>query len=147
MYPKRAPTGYTWSPEPEIARKHFGFEFWLTVALFLFLAGMIIAQWLFSALVKPLETPGAVRSAATHRRQYRRLRRVWTTWMAGTSPGTSAATTRRLGVSAAPTVTRPSLRYGIAPRAHTVNNQRNGFVPSDLLGGPTCASVRGRRVE
>ena len=62
MYPERAPTGYTWSPEPEIAKKHFGFEFWLTVALFLFLAGMIIAQWFFSALVKPVETPGAIYS-------------------------------------------------------------------------------------
>ena len=40
IYPKRAPTSYTWSPEPEIAKKHFGFEFWLTVGLFLFLAGM-----------------------------------------------------------------------------------------------------------
>jgi hypothetical protein len=53
MHPKSAPTGYARSPEPEIAKKHFGFEFWLTVALFLFAAGMIIAQWLFSALVKP----------------------------------------------------------------------------------------------
>jgi hypothetical protein len=40
MYPKREPTSSTGSPEPEIAKKHFGFEFWLTVALFLFLAGM-----------------------------------------------------------------------------------------------------------
>ena len=55
------------SPEPEIAKKHFGFEFWLTVALFFFVAGIIIAQWLFSALVKPLETPGAV-SSPTHDR-------------------------------------------------------------------------------
>jgi len=67
MYPKRAPTSDTWSPEPEIAKKHFGFEFWLTVALFLFLAGMIIAQWVFSALVKPLETPGAIYSTAHDR--------------------------------------------------------------------------------
>ena len=67
MYPKRAPTSYTRSPEPEIAKKHFGFEFWLTVALFLFLAGMIIAQWVFSALVKPLETPGAIYSPAHDR--------------------------------------------------------------------------------
>jgi hypothetical protein len=68
MYPrKRAPTSYTQSPEPEIAKKHFGFEFWLTVALFLFVAGMIIAQWLFSALVKPLETPGAINSPAHDR--------------------------------------------------------------------------------
>jgi hypothetical protein len=44
IYPKRAPTSYTWSPEPEIAKKHFGFEFWLTAGLFLFLAGMTIAQ-------------------------------------------------------------------------------------------------------
>jgi hypothetical protein len=47
MYPKRAPTSYTQSPEPEIAKKHFGFEFWLTAGLFLFLAGMTIAQRLF----------------------------------------------------------------------------------------------------
>ena len=44
MHPKTAPTGYTQSPEPEIAKKHFGFEFWLTAGLFLFLAGMTIAQ-------------------------------------------------------------------------------------------------------
>jgi hypothetical protein len=69
MYPKkRAPTSYMQSPEPEIAKKHFGFEFWLTVGLFLFLAGMIIAQWFFSALVKPLETPGAIYSP-THDRE------------------------------------------------------------------------------
>jgi hypothetical protein len=67
MHPKRAPTGYTGSPEPEIAKKHFGFEFWLTVALSLFLAGMIVAQWFFSALVKPLETPGAIYSPAHDR--------------------------------------------------------------------------------
>jgi transcriptional regulator with XRE-family HTH domain len=36
-------------------------------ALFLFVAGMIIAQWLFSALVKPLETPGAIYSPAHDR--------------------------------------------------------------------------------
>ena len=65
MHPKRAPTGYTGSPEPEIAKKHFGFEFWLTVGLFL--AGMIIAQWVFSALVKPLATPGAIYSPAHDR--------------------------------------------------------------------------------
>jgi hypothetical protein len=47
MYPEKAPTSYTRSPEPEIAEKHFGFEFWLTVGLFLFLAVMIIAQKLF----------------------------------------------------------------------------------------------------
>jgi hypothetical protein len=51
----------------EIAKKHFGFEFWLTVALFLFVGGMIIAEWLFSALVKPLETPGAIYSPAHDR--------------------------------------------------------------------------------
>ena len=28
-------------------KKHFGFEFWLTAGLFLFLAGMTIAQRLF----------------------------------------------------------------------------------------------------
>jgi hypothetical protein len=53
MYPKLAPTSYAQSPEPEIAKKHFGFEFWLIVGLLLFLAGMLIAQWVFSALVKP----------------------------------------------------------------------------------------------
>ena len=47
MYPEKAPTSYTRSPEPEIARRRFGFEFWLTVGLFLFLAGMTIAQRLF----------------------------------------------------------------------------------------------------
>jgi hypothetical protein len=62
MYPKLAPTSYTQSPEPEIAKKHFGFEFWLIVGLLLFLAGMLIAQWVFSALVKPLVTPGAIYS-------------------------------------------------------------------------------------
>ena len=31
----------------EIAKKHFGFEFWLTAGLFLFLVGMTIAQRLF----------------------------------------------------------------------------------------------------
>ncbi len=62
MYPTRTPTDYAQSPEPEIAKKHFGFEFWLTVALFLFVAGLTIAQWVFSAVVKPLETPGAVYS-------------------------------------------------------------------------------------
>jgi hypothetical protein len=67
MHAHKVPTSYARSPEPEIAKKHFGFEFWLTVGLFLFLAGMIIAQWLFSALVKPLETPGAIYSP-THDR-------------------------------------------------------------------------------
>ena len=67
MYPKREPSGSTEFREPEIAKKHFGFEFWLTVALFLFVVGMIIAQWLFSALVKPLETPGAINSPAHDR--------------------------------------------------------------------------------
>jgi hypothetical protein len=53
------------SLEPEIAKKHFGFEFWLMIALFLFVGGMIIAQWLRCALVKPLvETPGAIYSPA-----------------------------------------------------------------------------------
>jgi hypothetical protein len=47
VYPKKAPTSSTRSPEPEIARRRFGFEFWLTVGLFLFLAGMTIAQRLF----------------------------------------------------------------------------------------------------
>jgi hypothetical protein len=42
-------TSYTWSPEPEIAKKHFGFEFWLTVGLFLFLAGMGGIQYPSSA--------------------------------------------------------------------------------------------------
>ena len=67
MHAHKVPTRYARSPEPEIAKKHFGFEFWLTVALFLFVAGMIIAQWIFSALVKPLETPGAIYSP-THDR-------------------------------------------------------------------------------
>jgi hypothetical protein len=40
VYPEKAPTSSTRSPEPEIARRRFGFEFWLTVGLFLFLAGM-----------------------------------------------------------------------------------------------------------
>ena len=63
MYPNGAPTlGRTQSPEPGIAEKHFGFEFWLTVALFLFVAGMTIARWLLSALVKTLETPSAIYS-------------------------------------------------------------------------------------
>ena len=44
MYPKMTPTSHTQSPEPEIAKKHFGFEFWLTAGLFLFLTGMTIAQ-------------------------------------------------------------------------------------------------------
>jgi hypothetical protein len=45
MYPNMAPElGRTQSPEPVIAEKHFGFEFWLTVSLFLFLAAVIIAQ-------------------------------------------------------------------------------------------------------
>src|ERR1700739_1029736 len=56
MYPKLAPTSYTQSPEPEIAKKHFGFEFWLTVGLFLFL----IAQWGF------LRAGQAARDAGRH---------------------------------------------------------------------------------
>jgi hypothetical protein len=68
MYPNRAPKlGRTQSPEPGIAEKHFGFEFWLTVSLFLFLAALIIAQWLSSALVKPLEAAGAIYSPAHDR--------------------------------------------------------------------------------
>jgi hypothetical protein len=67
MYPKMAPISHTQSPEPEIAKKHFGFEFWLIVGLFLFLAGMIIAQWVFSALVRPLVAPGAIYSPAHDR--------------------------------------------------------------------------------
>jgi hypothetical protein len=47
VHPEKAPTSYTRSPEPEIARRRFGFEFWLAVFLFLFLAGMTIAQRLF----------------------------------------------------------------------------------------------------
>jgi hypothetical protein len=47
MHPQKVPTSYARSPEPEIAKKHFGFEFWLTAGLFLFLAGMTIAQRLF----------------------------------------------------------------------------------------------------
>ena len=47
VYPEKAPTSSTRSPEPEIARRRFGFEFWLAVGLFLFLAGMTIAQRLF----------------------------------------------------------------------------------------------------
>jgi hypothetical protein len=66
MYPNRA-LGRTQSPEPGIAEKHFGFEFWLTVSLFLFLAAVIIAQWLSSALVKPLEAAGAIYSPAHDR--------------------------------------------------------------------------------
>ena len=53
MHAQKVPTSYARSPEPEIAKKHFGFEFWLIVGLLLFLAGMLIAQWVFSALVKP----------------------------------------------------------------------------------------------
>ena len=68
MYPNKAPKlGRTQSPEPGIAEKHFGFEFWLTVSLFLFLAAVIIAQWLSSALVKPLEAEGAIYSPAHDR--------------------------------------------------------------------------------
>jgi hypothetical protein len=68
MYPNGAPKlGRTQSPEPGIAEKHFGFEFWLTVSLVLFLAAAIIAQWLSSALVKPLETAGAIYSPAHDR--------------------------------------------------------------------------------
>ena len=80
MYPNRAPElGRTQSPEPVIAEKHFGFEFWLTVSLFLFLATVIIAQWLSSALVKPLEAAGAIYSPAddrAHSRQQAPLARA-----------------------------------------------------------------------
>jgi hypothetical protein len=68
MYPNRPPElGPTQSPEPVIAEKHFGFELWLTVSLFLFLAAVTIAQWLSSALVKPLEAAGAIYSPAHDR--------------------------------------------------------------------------------
>ena len=68
MYPNMAPElGRTQSPEPVIAEKHFGFELWLTGSLFLFLAAVTIAQWLSSALVKPLEAAGAIYSPAHDR--------------------------------------------------------------------------------
>ena len=46
MYPNNASSSYPQSLEPEI-EEHFGFELWLAIGLFLFVAAMAIADWLF----------------------------------------------------------------------------------------------------
>jgi hypothetical protein len=46
MYPNKASSSYAQSLEPEI-EEHFGFELWLAIGLFLFVAAMAIADWLF----------------------------------------------------------------------------------------------------
>ena len=105
MYPNKATKlGRTQSPEPGIAEKHFGFEFWLTVSLFLFLAAVIIAQWLSSALVKPLET--AARS--TRPPTIARTRGSKPHWRAQRkSPATCASGAQREGLLVRP-VCRPA---------------------------------------
>ena len=42
----QASSSYARSSESEI-EEHFGFELWVTVGLFLFVAAMAIADWLF----------------------------------------------------------------------------------------------------
>ena len=46
MYPNKASSSYPQSLEPEIEER-FGFELWLAIGLFLFVAAMAIADWLF----------------------------------------------------------------------------------------------------
>ncbi|HEY2841254.1 MAG TPA: hypothetical protein VGJ26_19010 [Pirellulales bacterium] len=46
MYPDNASSSYAQSLEPEI-EQHFGFELWLAIGLFLFVAAMATADWLF----------------------------------------------------------------------------------------------------
>jgi hypothetical protein len=46
MNPTGASNSYARSLAPEIAQ-HFGFELWLAVGLFPFVAAMAIADWLF----------------------------------------------------------------------------------------------------
>ena len=46
MYPNKASSSYAQSLETEI-EEHFGFELWLAIGLFLFVAAMAIADWLF----------------------------------------------------------------------------------------------------
>ena len=46
MYLNKGSSSYVQSLEPEI-EEHFGFELWLAIGLFLFIAAMAIADWLF----------------------------------------------------------------------------------------------------
>jgi hypothetical protein len=46
MYPNKASSSYGQSLEPEI-EEHFGFELWLAIGLFLFVAATAFADWLF----------------------------------------------------------------------------------------------------
>ena len=46
MYPNKASSSYAQSLGAEI-EAHFGFELWLAIGLFLFVAAMAIADWLF----------------------------------------------------------------------------------------------------
>ena len=46
MYPNKASSSYPQSSGPEI-EEHFGFELWLAIGLFLFVAAMAIADWIF----------------------------------------------------------------------------------------------------
>jgi len=46
MYLNKGSSSNVQSLEPEI-EEHFGFELWLAIFLFLFVAAMAIADWLF----------------------------------------------------------------------------------------------------